>query len=149
MEQVKIINSSEPVYIRKQGVTQNATLATSQEAISTQKPKCKVLRIASEIDFPKVRTFLESVGRNSRNSRATYETGLKHLQRLFLSALNSSSYIPKTNHTKNCQQKITMSAKNRQRGAPSLLATVKATVAYLCSLQISLEAILAHHCHYH
>jgi hypothetical protein len=50
---------------------------------------------------------------------------------------------------KNCQQKITMSAKNRQRGAPSLLATVKATVAYLCSLQISLKAILAHHCHYH
>jgi hypothetical protein len=36
-----------------------------QEAISTQKPKCRMLRIASEIDFPKVRTFLESVARGS------------------------------------------------------------------------------------
>jgi hypothetical protein len=39
-----------------------------------------VLRIVSEKDFPKVRTFLESVARNSMNSKATYETGLKHFQ---------------------------------------------------------------------
>ncbi|HEX6281372.1 MAG TPA: site-specific integrase [Nitrososphaera sp.] len=49
-----------------------------------------MLRIASEIDFPKVRMFLESVGRNSRNSKATYETGLKHFQR-FLGASSSNS----------------------------------------------------------
>jgi hypothetical protein len=73
--------ATERVYITKQGATRNTTLATPQEAISTQKRKCKVLRIASEIDFPKVRTFLESVARNSRNSKATHETGLKHFQR--------------------------------------------------------------------
>ena len=65
---IKIVNSTEPVYITKRGVTQNTNLVTPQEAISTQKPKYKVLRIASEIDFPKVRTFLEGGGRNSRNS---------------------------------------------------------------------------------
>jgi hypothetical protein len=69
---IKIVNSTEPVlYITKQRVTGNETLATPQEAISTQKPKYKVLRIASEIDFPKVRVFLESIARNSRNSIAT------------------------------------------------------------------------------
>jgi hypothetical protein len=46
-----------------------------------------VLRIASEIDFPKVRTFLESVARGSKNSKCSYEIGLKHLQWF----LNSSS----------------------------------------------------------
>jgi integrase len=46
--------------------------------------------VASEIDFPKVRIFLESVARNSRNSKATYETGLKHFQR-FLGAGSYSS----------------------------------------------------------
>jgi hypothetical protein len=87
---IKIVNSTEPVYVRKQGVTQNATLATPQEAISTQKPKYKALRIASEIDFPKVRSFLESIARNSRNSKATYETGLKHFQH-FLGGAGSNN----------------------------------------------------------
>jgi hypothetical protein len=85
--------ATERVYITKQGATQNATLATPQEAISTQKHKCKVLlRIASEIDFPKVRTFLESVARNSRNSKATYETGLKHFQRFLVRSTTSNNY---------------------------------------------------------
>ena len=83
--------ATERVYITKQGATQNATLVTPQEAISTQKHKCKVLRIASEIDFPKVRTFLESVARNSRNSKATYETGLKHLQRFLVRSTSTSN----------------------------------------------------------
>src|SRR5918992_2801616 len=87
--------ATERVYITKQGATRNTTLATPQEAISTQKRKCKVLRIASEIDFPKVRMFLESVARNSRNSKATYETGLKHLQRFLVrntTTSNSNNY---------------------------------------------------------
>jgi hypothetical protein len=49
-----------------------------------------VWRIASEIDFPKVRTFLESIGKNSRNSKATYETGLKHFQRLLVGSITSN-----------------------------------------------------------
>jgi integrase len=89
---IKIINSTESVYIRKEGRTRNTTSAPHQEVISTQKSKYKVLRIASEIDFPKVRTFLESVGRNSRNSRATYETGLKHFQRFLGSSSNNNNY---------------------------------------------------------
>jgi integrase len=48
------------------------------------------LRIASEIDLPKVRTFLESVARGSINSKGSYEIGLKHLQ-CFLSSSSSSS----------------------------------------------------------
>jgi integrase len=45
-----------------------------------------VLRaIASEIDFPKVRTFLESVARGSVNSKCSYGIGLKHFQ-CFLSS---------------------------------------------------------------
>jgi integrase len=48
------------------------------------------LRIASEIDFPKVRTFLESVARGSKNSKDSYEIGLKHLQ-CFLSSNNNSN----------------------------------------------------------
>jgi integrase len=90
---IKIVNSTEPVYITKQGVTRNTNLVTPQEAISTQKPKYNkvLLRIASEIDFPKVRTFLESVGRNSRNSRATYETWLKHFQRFLVGNTSTSN----------------------------------------------------------
>lgn len=48
------------------------------------------MRIASEIDFPKVRTFLESVARGSINSKGSYEIGLKHLQ-CFLSISNNNS----------------------------------------------------------
>jgi hypothetical protein len=48
------------------------------------------LRIASHIDFPKVKTFLESVARGSKNSKASYEIGLKHLQ-CFLNSISSNS----------------------------------------------------------
>jgi hypothetical protein len=48
------------------------------------------LRIASHIDFPKVRTFLESVARGSKNSKASYEIGLKHLQ-CFLNSFSSNN----------------------------------------------------------
>jgi integrase len=54
------------------------------------------LPIAKEIDFSKVRIFLESIARNSRNSKATYETGLKHFQR-FLSASSSNNYYQNYN----------------------------------------------------
>jgi hypothetical protein len=56
-----------------------------------------VLRIASEIDFPKVRTFLESVARNSRNSNATYDTGLKHFQRFLAGSTSTSNYYQNCN----------------------------------------------------
>jgi hypothetical protein len=50
------------------------------------------LQIASQIDFPKVRTFLESVARGSKNSKSSYEVGLKHFQG-FLNRNNiSNSY---------------------------------------------------------
>ena len=49
-----------------------------------------MLRIASEIDFPKVRTFLESVARGSKSSKRSYEIGLKHLQ-CFLSSNNNKN----------------------------------------------------------
>jgi integrase len=48
------------------------------------------LKIASQIEFPKVRIFLESIARGSKSSKNTYEIGLKHLQS-FLSITNSSS----------------------------------------------------------
>ena len=84
---ISIVSSTKPVYIRKQRVTRKWISDTHKEAISTQKPKHEALRIASEIDFPKVRTFLESVARGSKNSKCSYEIGLKHLQWF----LNSSS----------------------------------------------------------
>lgn len=49
-----------------------------------------MLRIPSEIDFPKVRTFLESVARGSVNSKCSYGIGLKHLQG-FLSSCNNNN----------------------------------------------------------
>jgi len=48
------------------------------------------LHLASQIDFPKVRTFLESIARGSKNSKASYEIGLKHLQ-CFLNSISSSN----------------------------------------------------------
>ena len=50
------------------------------------------MRIVSEIDFPKVRKFLESIARNSRNSKVTYETGLKHFQRFLGAGSNNNNY---------------------------------------------------------
>jgi integrase len=37
--------------------------------------------VCRKIDYPKVRTFIESVGRNSLKTRDAYELGLKSLQR--------------------------------------------------------------------
>ena len=51
------------MYIRKERVTKKEALVYYKEGISSQKPKYKLLRIASQVDFPKVRTFLESVAR--------------------------------------------------------------------------------------
>ncbi len=38
------------------------------------------MSISKQIDYPKVRTFLESIARNSKSSKNTYEMGLKHFQ---------------------------------------------------------------------
>src|SRR5215212_4215478 len=84
------INSTEEVYIRGERVTRKGVLDSYEEGISTQKRKYKLLRIASHIDFPKVRTFLESVARGSKNSKASYEIGLKHLQ-CFLNSISSNN----------------------------------------------------------
>jgi hypothetical protein len=57
--------------MRKQRVIRKGVSDTPPEAISTPKPKHEVLlHIASEIDLPKVRTFLESVARGSKNSKS-------------------------------------------------------------------------------
>ena len=87
---LRVLNSTESVYIRRERVTQKGISDTHKEAISTQKHKSKALRIASEIDFPKVRMFLESVARGSKNSKDSYEIGVKHLQ-CFLSSNNNSN----------------------------------------------------------
>jgi hypothetical protein len=88
--ELSILNSTESVYIRRERVTKNAVLDSYKEGISTQKPKYRLLHIASQVDFPKVRTFLESVARGSKNSKDSYEIGLKHLQ-CFLSSNNNSN----------------------------------------------------------
>lgn len=85
---LSLVNSTEEVYIRREEVTKEEVLVSHKEGISTHKSKYKLLRIASHIDFPKVRTFLESVARGSKNSKDLYEIGLKHLQS-FLSNSNS------------------------------------------------------------
>jgi hypothetical protein len=85
-----LVNSTEEVYIRKERVTRKGRLDSYKEGISTQKRNYRLLRIASQIDFPKVRTFLESVARGSINTKASYEIGLKRLQ-CFLNIINSSS----------------------------------------------------------
>jgi integrase len=102
---IKIVNSSEPVYITKQrGNLEKKKVTASQPPISLQDLKKKtagegslsssttLLPIAREIDFPKVRLFLESIARNSRNSKATYETGLKHFQRFLGAGSNNNNY---------------------------------------------------------
>lgn len=47
-------------------------------------------RIPSQTDFPKVRKFLESIARGSKNSKASYEVGLKHLQCFLNSNISNS-----------------------------------------------------------
>lgn len=80
----------EGAYIRKEGVTKKGILASPTEAISTPKPKhSNRLQIASQIDFPKVRTFLESVARGSKNSKNLYEIGLKHFQGFLNSSISN------------------------------------------------------------
>ena len=78
--------------MRKEGVTKKGILASPSEAISTPIPKHgNGLQIASQIDFPKVRTFLESVARGSKNSKSSYEIGLKHFQGFLNSNISSSN----------------------------------------------------------
>ena len=55
------------------------------------------MKIASQIDFPKVRIFLESVARGSKSSKSTYEIGLKHLQSFL--GITSSSSINRNNNS--------------------------------------------------
>jgi hypothetical protein len=64
-------NSTEQAYIRrKERATKKGILASHKEAISTSKPKhSNKLQIASQIDFPKVRTFLERVAREAKTQR--------------------------------------------------------------------------------
>lgn len=85
-------NSTEEGYIRrKERVTKKGILVSHKEAISTPKPiPNNRLQIASHIDFPKVRTFLESVARGSKNSKSSYEVGLKHFQGFLNSNISSS-----------------------------------------------------------
>ena len=84
-------NSTEGAYIRKERVTKKRILVSHKEAISTPKPKHgNRLQIASQIDFPKVRTFLESVARGSKNSKSSYEVGLKHFQGFINSNISNS-----------------------------------------------------------
>jgi integrase len=85
-----LVKSTEEVYITKERVTRKGRLDSHKEGISTQKRNYMLLRIASQIDFPKVRTFLESVARGSKNTKTSYEIGLKHLQ-CFLNDISSSS----------------------------------------------------------
>ena len=68
--------------------------------MSTPKPKdSNGLKIASQIDFPKVRIFLESIARGSKSSKNTYEIGLKHLQSFL--GITSSSSINRNNNNNN------------------------------------------------
>jgi integrase len=80
------------------------------------------LFIAPEIDYPKVRTFLESVARNSKNSKASYETGLKHFQR-FLGS--SSTY-------KDCNIESILTA--LQAGSANVYELLDGFVSYLMLL---------------
>jgi len=88
---LSLVSSTEEEYIRKERVTKKGILVSHKEGISTQEPKYRLLlHIASQIDFPKVRTFLESVARGSKSSKNSYEIGLKHLQ-CFLNTTTSNS----------------------------------------------------------
>ena len=82
-------NSTEWEYIIKERVTKEGVLDSHKEAISASKPiPNNRLQIATQIDFPKFRTFLESVARGSKNSKSSYEIGLK------VSYLKDSTHYP-------------------------------------------------------
>jgi integrase len=59
------------------------------------------LQIAIQIDFPKVRTFLESVARGSKNSKNAYEIGLKHFQGFLNSNISNSDKNNNNNNDAN------------------------------------------------
>ena len=80
MHALIVVNSDKEVYIRRERVTKKRGLVSYKEGISSQKGNYKLLHISNQIDFPKVRKFLESIARGSKNSKDTYEIGLKHLQ---------------------------------------------------------------------
>jgi hypothetical protein len=42
------------------------------------------MSVSRKVDFLKVRTFLESIARNSLKTKYAYEMGLKHLQRFLI-----------------------------------------------------------------
>jgi hypothetical protein len=71
-------------------------VSSSETNICTQKTEHRVptLTISDKVDFSKVRTFLESIARNSESSKYTYEMGLKHLQRF----LTGGSYSDNNNN---------------------------------------------------
>ncbi|MDQ4050978.1 MAG: tyrosine-type recombinase/integrase, partial [Thermoproteota archaeon] len=58
------------------------------------------MKIASQIDFPKARMFLESVARGSKNSKNSYEIALKHFQG-FLNNDSSSGISSSDNDNNN------------------------------------------------
>ena len=102
LHELRVVNPTEPVYITKEWVTKKGILVSHKEAISTPKPKhSNGLKIASQIDFPKVRTFLESVARGSKSSKNSYEIGLKHLQCFLNTTTSNSSNDSDNNNSSN------------------------------------------------
>ena len=98
---LSLVSSTKEGYIIKERVTKKEVLVSHKEGISIQKPKYKLLHIASEIDFPKVRTFLESVARGSKSSKNSYEIGLKHLQCFLNTTISNSSVNSDNNNSSN------------------------------------------------
>jgi site-specific recombinase XerC len=90
MEPLSVVRSTKEVYIRNERATKKRNLVSYEEGISTQNPKYRLLHIACQVDFPKVRAFLESVARGSKSSMKSYEIGLKHLE-CFLNTNNNCS----------------------------------------------------------
>jgi hypothetical protein len=84
--------------------------------------------MTSEIDFPSVRSFLESVARNSRNSKATYETGLKHLQRFLGAGNNNNNNNNNNNYQQNYNIESILSAV--QAGSVNIYELLKGFVSY-------------------
>jgi hypothetical protein len=98
--ELRVVNTTEEVYLRNERVTKKRNLDSYKEGISSQKDNYKLLHIPSQIDFPKVRIFLESIARGSKNSKGSYEIGLKHLQ-CFLDSISSSSTSNNNNNSTN------------------------------------------------
>jgi integrase len=92
-----------------------------------------VLHIASEIDFPKVRTFLESVGRGSNNSKCSYEIGLKHFQCFLGSNNNNSSgnYYHQQNYWHNNIETILLALQSNTVNVYEVLDSFVSYLVYL------------------